>query len=84
MVTKFSQYELEQIMHERIWIGKKGFDEARFYTDKQDGIHEASEVNHDLTIKKRILEAYQRSELLKSSDIEVNVQEGHVKLKGRH
>jgi osmotically-inducible protein OsmY len=40
-------------------------------------------VNNDSTIKERILEAYQRSELLKSLDIEVNVQGGHVKLKGR-
>lgn len=61
------------------WLGKKGFDEAKYYNDET---FEIGLEHSDETIKEKVLEAYKRNSSLAMTDIKVEVKDGVVVLSG--
>ena len=61
------------------WIGKEGYDEARYYEDDnyQIGIEHSDE-----NIKQTVLESFKRNPLLAMTEIKVEVRDGVVVLSG--
>lgn len=64
---------------ENTWLGKKGFDEARYYNDEK---YEIGLEYSDETIKEKVLETYRRNTSLALTDIKVEVKDGLVILSG--
>lgn len=61
------------------WLGKKGFDEAKYYNDEK---FEIGLEHSDETIKEKVLESYRRNAFLTMTDIKVEVRDGIVILSG--
>lgn len=62
------------------WMGQKGFDEAKYYNDEKFEIG----INHsDERIKAQVKESLARNNKIFSDEIEVDVKEGVVTLKGK-
>lgn len=61
------------------WLGKKGFDEAKYYNDEK---HEASPEHPDERIKQTVLESFRRNAMLSMTEIKVEVVNGVVILSG--
>jgi osmotically-inducible protein OsmY len=68
-----------EIQKDAPWMGRKGFDEARYYNDEKYEIG----LNHpDQLIKEKVEEAYSRHPSLSIADIDVQVKNGLVYLTG--
>ncbi len=61
------------------WMGPKGFDEAKYYKDEK---YEIGIKHSDERIKAQIVEALSRNPKLASSEIQVEVNNGEVTLRG--
>lgn len=61
------------------WMGPKGFDEAKYYKDEK---YEIGIKHSDERIKAQIEEALSRNEKLADTNIEVEVKNGVVTLRG--
>lgn len=62
------------------WLGKEGFDEAKYYNSEKVEIG----IEHsDETIKQKVLESFKRNPLLLMTEIKVDVKEGLVILSGQ-
>lgn len=62
------------------WLGKKGFDEARYYNSEKVEIG----IEHsDETIKQKVLESFKRNPILLMTEIKVDVKDGLVILSGQ-
>lgn len=72
-----TNYQSEE--KENSWLGKKGFDEARYYNDEK---YEIGLEHSDDTIKEKVMEIYRRNAFLAMTDIKVEVKDGIVVLSG--
>lgn len=61
------------------WMGPKGFDEAKYYNDEK---YEIGIKHSDERIKAQVLEAISRNPKLTRSEIQVEVSNGVVTLRG--
>lgn len=61
------------------WMGPKGFDEAKYYKDEK---YEIGIQHSDDRVKAQVLEALSRNPKLENSDINVEVKNGVVTLRG--
>lgn len=61
------------------WLGKKGFDEAKYYNDEK---YEIGLEHSDETIKEKVLETFKRNPFLAMTDIKAEVKDGVVVLSG--
>lgn len=61
------------------WMGPKGFDEAKYYKDEK---YEIGIEHSDERIKAQVLEALSRNPKLTNSEIDVEVKNGVVTLRG--
>lgn len=61
------------------WLGKSGFDEAKYYNDEKS---EIGPDHPDELIKEKVLESFKRNPLLLMTEIKVEVKDGLVILSG--